>query len=157
MAVPTVDIPHSDGVTYRISAKVRVALEGIVRLGLKPDDAAVKAGITPHALYCARRKPHVKKVEEQMFAARRSASVTRAWHEVETIAFGGEEEKNRLAASSRLLEYGIGKPGADADAGSGPAQYVVIGQLNVTVGAEAQATDGAGLIDVIEGSVKLVE
>lgn len=44
----------------KVTGRLRNALTFMVWDGLKRDEAATKAGLKPHALYVALRKPHVK-------------------------------------------------------------------------------------------------
>lgn len=155
--VVRVELPGNDGKLKKVSRNIARALYARNFKGMDIDEAAEDAGIKADTLKRALKKPEIIRADDQMFAERQSGARPRAWHGLEGIAFSKDnDEKNRLNALTKVLEYTIGKPGADAGGGSGPAQYVVIGTMNVQVNA-GQVAGGSGLLDLIDGQAKRIE
>lgn len=88
----------------RIGSRLRVAITGMVEEALTRQDAAKKAGITDHALYCALRKPHVQAYRRELMEVLRSSESSKTFARVAKLADGAQSEHVRLQAAIHLGE-----------------------------------------------------
>lgn len=95
----SLDQPRSS----RITRKVAAAIDAMVWAGLIRGEAAKKAGLTEHALYCALRKPHVKAAYlAQCEVLRVSGRAKRLWRLEELAA--QDENRNAAVAAIKVAE-----------------------------------------------------
>src|SRR5450631_2256543 len=80
---------------HTISPKVKAALDLMVWLGLKRDEAATKAGLKDNSLYVALRKPDVKAYYAAECEVLRVSGRARRIYRLETIS---EQDENKQAA-----------------------------------------------------------
>lgn len=71
--------------------------------GLTRAEAAQKAGLTDHALYCALRKPHVLQFKTDVLREFREGLAERALVRVDGLAEGAKSENVKLEANKTLL------------------------------------------------------
>jgi hypothetical protein len=112
----------------RVTGKVKAAIDAMVWLGLPRDQAAVRAGLVPHSLYCALRKRHVIQASNLECETLRASGRARRIHRLEELS---EQNSNMQAAvnANRALE----NMGDDAAATAGTVQRA--GMLIVVVDA----------------------
>jgi hypothetical protein len=103
-AAGEIDLPDSPQAFAqpRITAKVREAVRLMVEEALTRADAAQKAGITDHALYCAMRKPHVIQYRTRLFEVLRTSEAARTIGRAAKLADKAESEHVRLQANTWL-------------------------------------------------------
>ncbi len=106
-----------DGLKSRrmqVTGRLKVALDNMVWAGMKRDDAAQAAGLTPHALYSALRKPHVKQWYLAECEILRTSGRARRIHRLEEI---GEATSN-LNASVQAIRTLDAPDAANSPGGS---------------------------------------
>lgn len=109
-----------------IRPRLRVAIDNYVMLGLSIKDSAVRAGMTPHALQVALKKPHVQKHVSDVKRAWLDNRTSKAWTNIAELADGAQSEDVRLKANRVFLEA-AGELGGKGDKGdAGPRQLVQI-------------------------------
>jgi hypothetical protein len=100
----------------KVTGKLKAAISWMVWGGLPRDEAAAKAGLTPHGLYSALRKNHVKAEYLAECEVLRVSGRARRIHRLEALS---EQDENKMAAvqASRALDA-MGNDAA-ATAGTG--------------------------------------
>src|ERR1019366_1162755 len=101
----------------KVTGKLKAAISWMVWGGLSRDEAAAKAGLTPHGLYSALRKNHVKAEYLAECEVLRVSGRARRIHRLEALR---EQDENKMAAgqAARAL-YSMGN---DAPAIGGRGQ-----------------------------------
>ena len=87
----------------RISPKLRDAITSMVTQGLSRKEAAEKAGLTDHALYCALCKPHVMQFKNGVLRAFRSGAAEKSFVNVVNLADDAKSENVKLEANKTIL------------------------------------------------------
>lgn len=86
----------------RISTKVRIAVDAMVMDCLTRKEAALKAGLTDHALYCALAKPHVSAYRNTVLGVLRTSEASRTIARGVKLADEAESEHVRNDANKWL-------------------------------------------------------
>lgn len=108
-----------------ITGKLKVALDLMVHRGLTRDEAATEAGLTPHGLYSALRKPHVKAAYLAECEVLRVSGRARRIHRLEALT---EQDENKQAAvnAARALDLMGDDTAATAGIGHRPGLVIVV-------------------------------
>lgn len=126
----------------KVTGKLRDAITNMVWRGLKRDQAAIDAGLTPNALYAALRKQHVKAHYLSELEVLRSSERARNIHRLVDIRDAGD---NMPAVQAiKLLEQL--DESTNSRAGSGTSQVpgftiVLVSQGNITGSLTAPERD----------------
>lgn len=105
-ALETVTIQHESAKApriARISARVRRAVDEMVLLGRKREDAAKTAGLTDDALYRALRKPEVLAYLNSQQGVLRTSAAARSIARIDNLADAAESEHVKLQSNVFLL------------------------------------------------------
>jgi hypothetical protein len=86
-----------------VTGRLKRAIELMVWEGLTRDDAAVKAGLRPHSLYVAFRKPHVKSYYLAEVEVLRLSGRAKRLHRLDALAMQ-DENKNAAVAAIKVAD-----------------------------------------------------
>ena len=86
-----------------VTGRLKRAIELMVWEGLTRDDAAVKAGLRPHSLYVAFRKPHVKSYYLAEIEVLRLSGRAKRLHRLDALAMQ-DENKNAAVAAIKVAD-----------------------------------------------------
>jgi hypothetical protein len=133
----------------KITRKVAAAIDAMVEEGLIRPDAAKKAGLTDHALYCALRKPHVKAAYLGACEVLRVSGKARRIHRLAELA---EQNTNMNAAVNAIrAAEGMDETGPHVAPGGGPSRggitIVVMQPAAAPVQVEARTISPGHVID----------
>lgn len=149
--MPTID-EHAQATLVKARApQIRPRLQDAVRLivteGLSQADAAKRAGMTPHSLYAALRKPHVRAFMIHVRDTWLESRTSKAWLNIAELADAACSEDVRLKANRTFLEAAgeLGFKGKEAD---GTARQLV--QILISGGAAVVQPTTNRLPNVVE-------
>lgn len=149
-AVTTSQLPakaSKDAKITRVTGKVRAAIEAMVWDCLPRDEAAAKAGISPHGLYKALRKPPVKAAYLAELEVLRTSERARDIHTLNEVR---DQTSNQMARVQAVKTKWQIEDGEDAARG----KQAVPGLQIVIVQSSAQRIPADGhtsqVIDMVE-------
>jgi hypothetical protein len=109
---------------FKITGKVKVAIDAMVWQGLKRDEAAQLAGIKDNSLYVALRRPDVKAYYLAECEMLRTSGKARRIHRLEAML---EQDDNKAAVINAALALeNMGKDQASVNAGQSRTAGVVV-------------------------------
>lgn len=109
-----------------VSGKLKVAIDSMVWSGLKREQAATKAGLTPHGLYVAFSRPHVKRYYLEQLDVLRTSARARNIHVLEEVRDQTGNQMARVNAVKALEQ--ISDEPANQASRSSPGLVVVVVQ-----------------------------
>ena len=111
-----------------IRARLRDAVQVYVSEGLSIADSARRAGMTPHSLQVALKKPHVAEYVASVKRAWLDNRTSKAWTNVAQLADSACSEDVRLKANRVFLEAAgeLGAKGADPNATARTLVQIVV-------------------------------
>jgi len=129
---PIIDATAQSAVAKARAPQIRPRLQEactlIVTEGLSQSDAAKRAGMTPHSLNVAMKKPHVRAFLASVKHAWLDSRTSKAWLNVASLADSACSEDVRLKANRVFLEAAgeLGGPASDPNATARTLVQIVI-------------------------------
>jgi hypothetical protein len=129
---PIIDVKAQAAVAIARAPQIRPRLQEactlIVSEGLSIADAARRAGMTPHSLQVALKKPHVRTFLTSVKHAWLESRTSKAWLNVAQLADSACSEDVRLKANRVFLEAAgeLGAKGADPNATARTLVQIVV-------------------------------
>lgn len=129
----------------KITGRLRKALDAMVWQALARDDAAKAAGLTPHALYCALRKPHVRAAYLAECEVLRTSGRAKRLHRLDELAMQSTNLNAAVAAIKVAEGLGDDQAATNRTGATIPGVTIIIGDRSapVTIDGKAMTLDGA--------------